>query len=82
MLPLELHRALAEPKLQATVPDLEFAHAVVVLDCDPIVDAPILDLRLRKGVRRNGMKLVRADRSQLLDEAKRDRAARHAARRR
>jgi NADH-quinone oxidoreductase subunit G len=71
MLPLELHRALAEPKLQATVPDLEFAHAVVVLDCDPIADAPILDLRLRKGVRRRGMKLVRADRSQLLDETKR-----------
>jgi NADH-quinone oxidoreductase subunit G len=70
-LPLELHRALAETKLQATVPDLEFAHAVVVLDCDPIVDAPILDLRLRKGVRRHGMKLVRAERSQLLDEAKR-----------
>jgi NADH-quinone oxidoreductase subunit G len=71
MLPLDLHRALAEPKLQATVPDLEFAHTVLVLDCDPIADAPILDLRLRKGVRRNGMKLVRAERSQLLDEAKR-----------
>ncbi|MGH2912593.1 MAG: molybdopterin-dependent oxidoreductase [Solirubrobacteraceae bacterium] len=71
MLPLELHRALAKPQLQATVPDLEFAHAVVVLDCHPIVDAPILDLRLRKGVRRHGMKLVRAERSQILDETKR-----------
>jgi NADH-quinone oxidoreductase subunit G len=71
MLPLDLHRAFAEPTLQATVPDLEFAHAVVVLDCDPIVDAPILDLRLRKGVRRHGTKLVRANRSQLLDETKR-----------
>ncbi len=70
-LALELHRALAEPKLQAKVPDLEFAHAVLVLDCDPIADAPILDLRLRKGVRRHGMKLVRAGREQLLDEAKR-----------
>ena len=66
-----LHRALAEPALQAKVPDLEFAHAVLVLDCDPIADAPILDLRLRKGVRRHGMKLVRASRAQLLDEAKR-----------
>jgi NADH-quinone oxidoreductase subunit G len=72
MLPLELHCALAEPGLQAKVPDLEFAHAVLVLDCDPIVDAPILDLRLRKGVRRHGMKLVHAGRKQLLDEAKRD----------
>jgi NADH-quinone oxidoreductase subunit G len=70
-LELESHRALAEPALQAKVPDLEFAHAVLVLDCDPIADAPILDLRLRKGVRRHGMKLVRASREQLLDEAQR-----------
>ena len=67
-LALELHRALADPALQAKVPDLEFAHAVLVLDCDPIDDAPILDLRLRKGVRRHGMKLVCAGREQLLDE--------------
>ncbi|HTC58920.1 MAG TPA: molybdopterin-dependent oxidoreductase [Solirubrobacteraceae bacterium] len=71
MLPLELHRALAEPNLQAKVSDLEFAHAVLVLDCEPIADAPILDLRLRKGVRRHGMKLVRAGREQLLAETKR-----------
>jgi NADH-quinone oxidoreductase subunit G len=71
-LALELHRALAEPALQAHVPDLEFAHAVLVLDCEPIADAAILDLRLRKGVRRHGMKLVRADREQLLDEAQRE----------
>ena len=70
-LALELHRALAEPALQARVPDLELAHAVLVLDCDPLADAAILDLRLRKGVRRHGMKLVRADREQLLDEAQR-----------
>jgi NADH-quinone oxidoreductase subunit G len=70
-LPLEMHRALAEPNLQAKVPDLEFAHAVLVLDCNPIADAPILDLRLRKGVRRRGMKLLRADREQLLDDARR-----------
>jgi NADH-quinone oxidoreductase subunit G len=70
-LPPELHRALAEPSLQAKVPDLEFAHAVLVLDCDPVADAPILDLRLRKGVRRHGMKLVRATREQLMDEGKR-----------
>jgi NADH-quinone oxidoreductase subunit G len=70
-LELESHRALAEPALQAKVPDLEFAHAVLVLDCDPIADAPILDLRLRKGARRHGVKLVRASREQLLDEAQR-----------
>jgi NADH-quinone oxidoreductase subunit G len=67
-LALELHLALSEPRLQAKVSDLEFAHAVLVLDSDPIVDAPILDLRLRKGVRRHRMTLVRADRHELLQE--------------
>jgi NADH-quinone oxidoreductase subunit G len=67
-LSLELHQALAEPNLQATVSDLEFAHAVLVLDCNPIQDAAILDLRLRKGVRRHGMKLVPATAADLLDE--------------
>jgi len=57
-LPRELHAALHTPSLQAAVPDLEFAHAVLVLDCEPIDDAPILDLRIRKGVRRNGVKLA------------------------
>ena len=57
-LPLELHAALASPALQASVPDLEFAHAVLVLDCEPVDDAPVLDLRIRKGVRRNGVQLA------------------------
>ena len=51
-------RALAAPKLQATVTDLEFAHAVLVLGCEPLDDAPIFDLRIRKGVRRTGVKLA------------------------
>ena len=70
-LPLELLRALAEPGLQATVSDLEFAHAVLLLDCEPIADAAILDLRLRKGVRRHGLRLVPAGREQLLDKRSR-----------
>ncbi len=41
--------------------DLEFAHAVLVLDADPVNDAPILDLRLRKGIRRRGLQLARRD---------------------
>jgi NADH-quinone oxidoreductase subunit G len=57
-LPRELHAALHAPALQATVPDLEFAHAVLVLDCEPVDDAPVLDLRIRKGVRRNKVKLA------------------------
>ena len=59
-LPLDVERALANPALQATVPDLEFAHTVVLVECDPVDDAPILDLRIRKGVRRHD---VRARRS-------------------
>jgi NADH-quinone oxidoreductase subunit G len=66
-LPLELHRALADPGLQAKVSDLEFAHAVLVLDADPIEDMPILDLRLRKGVRRHGLRLLEAEAADLLD---------------
>jgi len=57
-IPLVLERSLADPALQATVPDLEFAHTVLVLDCDPVDDMPILDLRIRKGVRRNGVSLL------------------------
>jgi len=56
--PLELARALAAPALQATVPDLEFAHTVLVLGCEPLDDAPILDLRIRKGVSRNRVQLA------------------------
>src|SRR5579875_2450723 len=53
-----LARALAAPALQATVADLEFAHTVLVLGTEPLDDSPILDLRIRKGVRRNGVKLA------------------------
>ncbi len=59
-LPLELHRALGDPALQARVSDLEFAHAVLVIAADPVNDAPILDLRLRKGVRRHATQLALA----------------------
>jgi NADH-quinone oxidoreductase subunit G len=60
VLPLELQRALDHPALQARLSDLEFAHAVLVIAADPVNDAPILDLRLRKGVRRHGMQLALA----------------------
>jgi NADH-quinone oxidoreductase subunit G len=53
-----LSRLLAAPALQATVPDLEFAHTVLVVGCEPLDDMPILDLRIRKGVRRHSVKLV------------------------
>jgi NADH-quinone oxidoreductase subunit G len=50
--------ALADPRLQASVEDIELAHTVLVLDCEPVDDAPILDLRIRKGVRRQRTKLA------------------------
>src|ERR1700733_5375935 len=56
--PAELMRSLSAPALQATVPDLEFAHTVLLVGCEPQDDAPILDLRIRKGVRRRGVRLV------------------------
>jgi len=57
-LPAGLARTLAAPALGATVPDIEFAHSVLIFGCDPRDDSPILDLRIRKGVRRNGVKLA------------------------
>ncbi|MHB1538513.1 MAG: NADH-quinone oxidoreductase subunit G, partial [Solirubrobacteraceae bacterium] len=57
-LPLELHRGLGAPALQARTSDLEHADVVLVLDCDPVAEMPILDLRLRKGVRHGGVKLA------------------------
>jgi NADH-quinone oxidoreductase subunit G len=53
-----LAKALANPALQASVPDIEFAHTVLVIGSDLRDDAPILDLRVRKGVRRHGVKLL------------------------
>ena len=38
--------------------DIEFAHTVLVVGCEPLDDAPILDLRIRKGVRRRGVQLA------------------------
>jgi NADH-quinone oxidoreductase subunit G len=61
-------RALSNPALAARVSDLEFAHAVLVLDCEPLDDAPILDLRIRKGARRNGVKIaIASERPSALD---------------
>jgi NADH-quinone oxidoreductase subunit G len=55
--PAALH-ALARPDLQATVADLEWAHTVLVLGTEPVDDMPIVDLRIRKGVRRHRANLA------------------------
>jgi NADH-quinone oxidoreductase subunit G len=57
-LPAPLLAALDAPAAQATVPDVEWAHAVLLLDVEPVDEMPILDLRIRKGVRRHGARLA------------------------
>jgi NADH-quinone oxidoreductase subunit G len=57
-IPAALSRGLARTALQASLPDVEFAHTVLLVGCEPIDDSPILDLRIRKGVRRRGVQLA------------------------
>ncbi|HXR29852.1 MAG TPA: NADH-quinone oxidoreductase subunit NuoG [Solirubrobacterales bacterium] len=49
---------LAEPQISAKVRDIDDADAILVLGTDPLHSSPILDLRIRKAIRRNGAKLV------------------------
>jgi NADH-quinone oxidoreductase subunit G len=49
---------LAHPDLAARVRDIDEADAILVLGTDPLHSSPILDLRIRKAIRRNGAKLV------------------------
>jgi NADH-quinone oxidoreductase subunit G len=51
-------RSLARPDLSAKVSDIDHAGAILVLDTELVDEAPILDLRVRKAVRRNGARLV------------------------
>jgi NADH-quinone oxidoreductase subunit G len=59
---------LARPELAARVRDLDDADAILVVGSDPLHSSPILDLRIRKAMRRNGARLVVAtDRPTSLD---------------
>ncbi len=49
---------LAQPALSAQVKDIDNADAILVLGTDPLHASPILDLRVRKAIRRNGARLV------------------------
>jgi NADH-quinone oxidoreductase subunit G len=53
-----LARALARVDLSARVSDIDHAGAILVVDTELVDEAPILDLRVRKAVRRNGARLV------------------------
>jgi NADH-quinone oxidoreductase subunit G len=54
----EQARALARPDFAARVSDIDYAESILVLDTSLVDEAPILDLRVRKAVRRTGAKLV------------------------
>jgi NADH-quinone oxidoreductase subunit G len=54
----EQARALARPDFAAKVSDIDYAESILVLDTSLVDEAPILDLRVRKAVRRNHAKLV------------------------
>jgi NADH-quinone oxidoreductase subunit G len=49
---------LDHPDLSARVRDIDNAGAILVIGTDPLHSSPILDLRIRKAIRRNGAKLA------------------------
>jgi NADH-quinone oxidoreductase subunit G len=59
---------LAQPELSARVRDIDDADTILVLGTDPLHSSPILDLRIRKAIRRNGARLaVATERPTALD---------------
>jgi NADH-quinone oxidoreductase subunit G len=59
---------LAQPELSARVRDIDGADAILVVGSDPLHSSPILDLRIRKAMRRGGAKLaIATDRPTALD---------------
>jgi NADH-quinone oxidoreductase chain G len=54
----EQARILARPDLTASVPDIEWAGAVLVVETELVDEMPILELRVRKGRRRNGVQVT------------------------
>jgi NADH-quinone oxidoreductase subunit G len=64
----ELLLRLAQPRLSIGVRDLDGADAILVVGADPLHGSPILDLRIRKAMRRGGARLALAtDRPTALD---------------
>jgi len=60
--------ALAQPNVSARVRDIDDAGVILLVGSDPLHSSPILDLRIRKAMRRNGAKLaVATDRPTTLD---------------
>ncbi len=49
---------LAQPQLSAKVRDIDNADVILLVGTDPLHSSPILDLRIRKAIRRNGARLA------------------------
>jgi NADH-quinone oxidoreductase subunit G len=63
-----LLRRLSSPGLAAKTADVGHADAILLVGCDPLNESPILDLRIRKALRRGGAKLaVATERPTTLD---------------
>ncbi len=59
---------LAQPNVSARVREIDDADVILVLGTDPLHSSPILDLRVRKAIRRNGARLaVATERPTALD---------------
>jgi len=59
---------LAQPELSAKVREIDDADVILVVGTDPLHSSPILDLRVRKAIRRNGARLaVASERPTALD---------------
>ncbi len=59
---------LDRPALSARVRDIDDAEVILVVGTDPLHSSPILDLRIRKAIRRNGARLaVATERPTALD---------------
>ncbi|MGZ8666729.1 MAG: NADH-quinone oxidoreductase subunit NuoG [Solirubrobacterales bacterium] len=56
--PREELAKLADPAISARVTDIDAAGAILVVGTDPLHSSPILDLRIRKAVRRNRASLA------------------------
>jgi NADH-quinone oxidoreductase subunit G len=64
----QLLAALATPELGAATADIDGVESALVIGCDPLHAMPIIDLRLRKAVRRGGVRLaVASERPTALD---------------
>ncbi|MDP9189440.1 MAG: NADH-quinone oxidoreductase subunit NuoG, partial [Actinomycetota bacterium] len=49
---------LSRPEMSARMSDLDYAGSILVIGADPLHEMPILDLRIRKAVRRNASRLI------------------------